>query len=114
MKTRKFFKRSIAMLFALVLTFCALAPTVKVQAMEASTLNLMELRYITGDGVRLHKEPNPDSITVGLMYKGDKVNYYTDEHGTGDYENYVKVTREAEPKSGYVNNIYTSRTNPLG
>ena len=113
MKTRKFFKRSIATLFAMVLTFCALAPTVKVQAMGASPLNLMELRYITENGARLRKEPNPSSTVLGLMYKGDKINFYSDERGEGENAVYVHMTREDEPKDGYVHEGLTSRVKPL-
>lgn len=113
MKTRKFFKRSIAMFFAVALTLCVLAPTVKVQAVEASPRNLMELRYITENGARLRKEPNPNSTILGLMYKGDMINFYTDERGTGDNAVYVRMTRDAEPREGYVHERLTSRDKPL-
>lgn len=112
MKTRKFFKRGIATLFAVVLTFCALAPTVKVQAVKASPRTLMELRYIVGDGVRLRKEPNPDGTVLGLMYNGDEINYYADITGPKPYEYYVYMTRSASPNAGYVDKQYTSRTKP--
>lgn len=112
MKTRKFFKRSIATFFAVALTFCALAPTVKVQAVEVSPRTLVELRYITGNGVRLRKEPNPNSTILGLMYKGEAINYYTDITGPAPYEYYVYITRSDDPKQGYVDKQYTSRTKP--
>lgn len=112
MKTRKFFKRGIATLFAVVLTFCALAPTVKVQAVEASPRTLMELRYIVGDGVRLRKEPNPNGTVLGLLYTGEQINFYSDMRGPAPYQYYVYITRSKDPKAGYVAEEYTSRTNP--
>lgn len=96
----------------MVLTFCALAPTEKVQAVEASPRTLMELRYITGDGVRLRKEPNSNSTVLGLLYKGEPINYYSDINGWDGLEYYVYITRSANPSAGYVADQYTSRTNP--
>ena len=111
MKTRKFFKRSIATLFALVLTFCALAPTVKVQAMEESAQLSVELRYITANGVRMYKEADPDSTILAFMYKGDRINYYPDIRGDEPYSYLVYMTRDIVPSTGYVNSSYTSRSN---
>lgn len=73
---------------------------------------LVELRYITGNGVRLSKEPNPNSTILGLMYKGEAINYYTDMTGPAPYEYYVYIARSDDPKQGYVDKQYISRTKP--
>lgn len=110
MKTRKFFKRGIAALFAVVFTFCTLAPTVKVQAVEKSPLLVVEVRYITANGVRLYKEADPSSTVIALMYRGDQINYYPDITGAEPYSYLVYMTRDIAPRAGYVNSSYTTRS----
>lgn len=100
--------RSIAMLFALALVFCALVPTTKVQAMEESAQQSVEHRYITANGVRLYKYANPDSAVLALMYYGDRIDYYPDIRGDGAYSYLVYMVREIVPRAGYVNSSYTS------
>ncbi len=113
MKTRKFIKRTVSLFFALSLMFCVLEPTVKVHAMEGSARTLVELRYINADGVRLYKEANPNSTILGLMYIGDRIDYYPEDHGAKPYENYVYMIRKATPSAGYVASQYTTDINPL-
>ncbi len=106
MKTKKYLKGIMGVVSAVALIFGAFVPIVKVNAMEGSPRVLVELRYITRDGVRLHKEGKADSTVLGLMYKNNEINYYTDE--LGEDPDYVYMTRSDDPSKGYVYKYYTS------
>ena len=82
----------------------AVMPEVSVNA-ATSSVNGVETRYITGDGVRLRKEGWLGGTALELMYDGEEINYYPDILGSDTEYNYMQRIKTGT--YGYVDHHYT-------
>lgn len=105
MKTKKVSKLSKYLFasFAFALIFTAMAPELQVHAAIKS--DVVETRYILGDGVRLRKEGWLGGTILELMYNGEEIRYFPEIFGSDTEYNYMQ--RMKTKTYGYVDHHYT-------
>lgn len=101
MKIKKISK---VFIVGLALVMIAVAPEVQVNA-AAGSVNEVETRYITGNGVRLRKEGWLGGTILELMYDGEEINYYPDILGSDTEYNYMQRIKTGT--YGFVDHHYT-------
>lgn len=101
MKHTKLLKAIIVSTFAFTLAFSAIMPAMEVKAAS----NTVELRHITGDGVRLRQEGYSGGTVLELMYTGESIYFYPYILGSDTEYNYMK--RIETGTYGFVDHHYT-------
>lgn len=73
----------------------------------SSVSGMIGVGYCTGDGVKFKSEPNASSVTLGLIYKGEKL--YLQDSPDGMPSSWVYVYRIKTNQYGYMAAQYFSK-----
>ena len=103
MKKIRTSKKLLGMTLAFALSFALLVPTMNVHAASFVT------GKINGDGVCFRAQGYSGGTVLGLMYKGEKINYYPTILGTDSEYNYIMRTTGSQAGwYGHVDHHYVS------
>lgn len=91
--------------FALALIMATALPEMHLCAADRVADEVVETRYIRGDGVRLRKEGWTGGTVLELMYDGEQINYYPDIYGSDSEYNYMQRLKTGT--YGFVDHHYT-------